>query len=697
MYAATLFQKPNKPRRRSRNVFELNLIFGGALAVLLRLLSKHPHAVTIVFDNEHELEMLREQFPDQQFLTFAMGEGETMYSLNPAHPTANSTTRGGFGQCVLNGALAAKDLLGSSDFEKCLQSLPDQGLIRCGGAVKLVEVHVYGSLAGAACSGASTVITRAMLPHLVKLGAPVEWHGNLLGPTTFLGIAQRARPNAASALLSQVKLVVDRDERTQLAAKSLMLHELPPYEDDIVRRNRHILMDAVVMQGQEMRDYLRLVRPNWANSGRFGSVLSRQVDLMTGLDSNQDMASWVAKQIQAELEAHFDAAEADPLLVDDIRWSDESEDHKRETVADIIANAEGFEASDLLDRLRKPPADHRFSLFAATAHGGEFQLERLSDDFAVTPHDFDEFLGRIRLLRTLDGLLANEASVVAQDLKTIDGNIAEIASGLDRLHDRLLRRKYISRTRLLRALERNAEQLRLQSDTRALRQAEAEAIQRAAVVVDQELHLHEKVITDIRDSLTPHIPRGSLQQAVQYVVPRHIADAFPTLLALGQQPPETQSEMLCSLAGQILPAGLAKIVGAANDRLEAIARKIVFGEYAIDAPPHGGRERPHSGTTIYSLPPIDDRTSEQLAALVRRFDRSAKLVRNDTLEFGATVARTRFYRFSSLQELYEGLLGADLYAAKTDRNAELNSSDGFEGLDYFDAEDGDGRIDFPPE
>lgn len=696
MYADTLFQPPNKQRPRSRRVLIVNLIIGGALAILLKLL-KNPHELTIVFDNEHELEKLRDQFPDQDFLTFAMGEGTTTWSLNPAHPTANSTAHGGFGARVRNGTRAAEQLVNSGDFKNFLHTFPDQALIRCEGAVKLVEVHGYGSLAGAAFTGASTVIARAMLPHLLKVGAPLEWHGDLLGPTTFLGVAERARPNSASALLSQTALVVDRDPQTQLAAKSLMLHELPPYRDDIAQRNRHLLLDAVVMRGQEMQDHLRLVRPNWANSGRLGSVVSRQVDLMTGLDSKRDMASWIAKQIQAELEAHFGAAEADPLLVDDLRWSDESSDRKRETVSDIVAGAEEMETDEMLDRLRKPPAAHRFSLFAATAHGGEFQLERLSENFAVTPTNFDEFLERVKLLRTFRGILAGEENVVRQDLTAADATIGRLETRIIRFHDRLLRRRFVSRKRLLRTLEQIGRELRQESDTRALRQAEWEAIQRADVIVAHEVRHHEGVIENLIRELTPHIPRGSLQKAVQYVVPCHVADAFPTLLALRQHSSETQSERLCSLAAQILPAGLAKIVGASNDRLEAIARKIVFGKYALDCPPHGGRERPHAGKTIYSLPPIDDRTYEQLETLVRRFDSGATVVCNDTLEFGATVARTRFYHFRSLQELYHGLPGADLYDARTDRHSDLNSPDGFAGLDEFEGFDGDGRVNFPPE
>jgi hypothetical protein len=693
MYANAILHDLPRHRRRLFRVFVVNLIFGGALAVLMKLLSNNPRQLTVFFDNPHDLEKLRDQFPDQNFWTFPMGEGTTTWSLDPSHPTANSTGHGGFGARILNGTMAAQKLLETSDFKSFLESLPDQALIACDGAVNLVEVRAYGGLAGAACTGANTVIARAMLPPLLKVGAPLEWHSDFLGPITFLGVAERARMNAASALLSQTNLLVERNPSLSLSALSLMLHELPPYRDDIAQRNRHLLQDAVVMRSEEMQDYLRLVRPNWANSGPSGNIISRQVDLMAGLAPERDIASWVADHYQEELQARFEAAEADPLLVDDLRWSDESRPQQRETVPLILSSVQETETAELIDRLRKPPADHRFSLFATTAYGGEFQLERLSTNFAVTPTALEEFLERVKLLRTFRRRLMAEESVVQNEVTVLDAVIADLEAQFTRRHERLLRRQYLSRKRLLRKLESTAEVLRLESDTRALRQAELEAILRASTVVAHELRHHTDVIDDVIRELTPLIPRGSLQQVKQYVIPCRISDAFPMLLGLRQKPRETQNEKLCSLADQILPRGLAKIVGASNDRLETIARQIVFGEYALDCPPHGGRERSHTGTTLYSIPAIDPQTQEELSQLVRRFDERAKLICHDTMEFGATVARTRFYRFGTIQDLYDGLPGADLIDATTDVYAQLNSAEGFAGLDQIKAGDGNDGAD----
>ena len=122
---------------------------------------------------------------------------------------------------------------------------------------------------------------------------------------------------------------------------------------------------------------------------------------------------------------------------------------------------------------------------------------------------------------------------------------------------------------------------------------------------------------------------------------------------------------------------------------------MVFGDYSIACPPHGGRERCHTGATLYSIPPIDDGILVKLTNLVHDFDDKAKVIRNDTLEFGATVARTRFYRFQNVAELFDGLTGADLFDAKSGPHADLNSPDGFAGLREFGAFDGDGRVEFP--
>ena len=687
---------PTQPRSSSTRVFVVNLIFGGALAVILKYLLRNIRELTIVFDNAHELEKLREQFPGQPFLTFALGQGSTPWSLNPTHPTANSTSHGGFGGCVRNGALAARELLTSSDFQGFLQTLPDQALIQCGGgAVSLTEVHEYGSRAGAACTGASTIISPAMTPHLLKVGAPLEWHTNLLGPTTFLGIAERARTNGASALLSETRLLFDRAPNGWMAARSLMLHELPPYRDDGLQRNRHLLLDAVVMRSKEMQNYLRIVRPNWANTGNCGGVVSRQVDLMSGLDSERDIVSVVATYLQDELNSQFEEADPDHLLIDEIRWSDESSDQKRESISDIVSTAAASDSVDLLDRMKKPPAKYHFTLFATTAHGSEFHLERISETFAVTPQDLNEFLERIKVLRAFSWALKNEEYLLHQELSDLEPAISNLEVRISRLHDRLLCHRFIFRERFLANMERTAEELRFECDIRTRRLAELNTIQRTAALVDYELQHHEDVISDINRELTPLVPRGSLKQTKQYVVPCSLANAFPILLAMRNQERATQNSMICSLATQVTSAGLAKIVGASNDRLEAIARNMVFGDYSIACPPHGGRERCHTGATLYSIPPIDDGILVKLTNLVHDFDDKAKVIRNDTLEFGATVARTRFYRFQNVAELFDGLTGADLFDAKSGPHADLNSPDGFAGLREFGAFDGDGRVEFP--
>lgn len=672
----------------------VNLLLGGAKAPLLRMLLKMPQTINLVIDNRHEVELLKREFADQQFFHFSMGHGQTMWAMIPDHPAANSTTYGGYGARLKNSERAANHLSGTKDFQDFCQTFPDEILSQCGGAVELMELNVYGSIAGAANAGAGTVLVPKLLKPLLRLQCPIELTFHSLGPTTFLGLAPRARINAASALLSQVNFVLDQSPQFQLVAKRLHLHELPPFRDDVEQRTRYLLADAAIMNGTDMRNYLRLVLHNMTNDGECGNLVSREVDFMVGLDEETDIASRVAKNLRDQLQEQIELAQDDPQLVDHIHWDDVSTSWTRESLDDIAERFTDSDDDELLRAIQKPVADHRFQISAATAHGGDFLLEALSRDFSVTPTSFHDYLQRIKLLKTFRRSVTTDLNWVNQASAQLTTAIAGLSGQFRETHRRLMRRP-MWRQRVIRQLLGLAADLRMQGDQFALRQAETEALHRALSAIDHELQHHESILTGMMAQLDEFVPRGSLQQIPCYVAVQDIAEVFPALLRMPRQTRSQRVQILCAAADQILPAGMAKIVHAPSDRLEQIAEQVVHGAYEVVGPPHGGHHRHHMDATIYALPAIDLNSRAKLPDLIRKLDPKAKVVIGDTVEFGATVARARLHSFSKVQELFDGLPGSDLLDAVNDPYALLNSPDGFAGIEKLGGRVEGDRIVFP--
>lgn len=688
-------------------VFRIIVPIGGVKSSLMRYYLSCPNLLLNVIDNALEIYRLREKFRGKSFVSFVAGDGETTRTLHRNSPeavreasltTANASLFDGFGARADNAARAAEELVASEEFQLFLASLPDEAYIRTKGKLSHIELHLFGSDAGAACAGAKIVLAKAMLRPLLQIGLPVDCHLNLLGPMTFAGISKRARPNAAVSLLKALHFILDNSDRDfDLAAKFLEIHNLPPFQDDVEQRDSCLLSDTVAMESIQMQQYLRMVTPNLANDSETGTISSRVVDFMTGLNPLRDLAGPSAALLFSELQTTLSNIQPDPLLIkENLQWQDESTDQERQDLDKIIDSIDDLSDESLEDAIVKPPALYRFQIHMLASTGVRFWLERLSTDFAVTPQTLAEFDQRMRLIRTFQQFLNDERAIVDDERRIVTDKIANVTDRLHALLPKLRQPGASSSGRLIRNLTLVAEILRENWDRWNQLTAEQQALDRAQNATDHEWAHHHGTIETILSTLESYIPTGILEQTRSTIATQRLSSVFPLLLGLPELPRTDQIDLLCGITSSVNSRGLARCVNSSSDRLESIAHSIVFGEYTIESPSHGARLRQFiSDKVIYALPPMEPELEHALARLIRQMQPKATVTFYDTLSFGAPVMRIRFQRFSHVSELFTGLVAHDLAKAMKDPRAALNSRDLSAAIQFFNARIEGDRVVFP--
>jgi len=476
----------------------------------------------------------------------------------------------------------------------------------------------------------------------------------------------------------------------------LDLHELRPVLDDSEERDSCLLQDLVAMDCTLFGQYMAMVASNHSNDNEFGNIRSRAVDFMEGLDPRIDIASQVATNLRAELLDAFDDVNVDSLLVDEMAWRDESIPQAREELSAIFDRMEESDTKALRQAIAKPQANYRFQINMQTAHGVEVVPEHLTSTYAVTPKEVHEFRHRMQLMHTFQHLLRRDKASVDVELNDIDNVLVKLNARFERLHGKLIERRYWFRWWLIRELQSLGEQIRDYSDRWNRLNAEQQALDRALSTTDHECSHHQWKLDEIETTLDTYLPRGSMTKPSNFVSTQFLVDTFSELLAIAELPEWEQLDLLCGFAGPVNPAGLARIVESPDDRLEQIAHSIVFGEYPIQSPGHGGSVITYFDKVIYVIPPLEAQLEVQLSQQIMRLQPQARVVFCDTLTFGATVMRLRFQRFSSVQELFQGLLASDVYDAYTDPRSGLNSIDDFDSFRALGGTIEDGRAVFKP-
>ena len=678
-------RRPNRPE----GLFECDWIAGGAKAALIADILSRSAAFVGAFDNAFEIDLLRQKYSDSRFHTFSMGEGHTTWSLhatseegmrNASYLTANTDVGVGLGARIANAFREAEILVRSEGFLAMLESLPDEVQTATGSCLKYIVANFYYSLSGAVGAAIIPVVAPPILRVLAKFGVVVNAHFYALGPDTFAGVSKRARKTAASALTNNVRMILDR---TLIKVPStLELHNLPPFQDDLRSRNQLLLLDSIASHCVQLEHYRNMDTPNHANTNRLGTITSKTVDYLLGLDRIVDIAGQVASSFFKDVMRRLTRTSAAMHLLINEQWIDESRERKREDVEDILDRFDIDDSTVLLEAITKPAFDHYYQWKLMTRSHGEFLLEQLSTRFATTIRSAQEFEDRLELIATFERKLQIEFDEIVelevQLSVAIDGVTADFHLQLQQLKD-----AHPSKgEKNLETLTNTATDLRQLSDRNALLIAEKNTVERSQAVVDREKRIHHARIERLLTTLDSHVPKGESLSGESAVAITGFDEAFPTLLNLPDLTFEEQRSELCGLAASISLSGLQRCVFANDTQFQTIAKRIVEGPYSIHSPGHGGRIQPSSTDELWYLcPPQQPEHELGLATEIRVLQPKARVLFYDRLNFGAAVMRIRIQRFSRLREIFSNLIEADLIDAVRDPLARLNSPDNFKALD----------------
>ena len=679
----------------SRRVFRIIFVMGGIKSSLLRHFLRLLNVVVVVIDNAKDIEAVRRKHQGKHFISFVLGEGQTSRSLHEgssddvkaaSQTTANSSTEDGLGARAANAKRAAEVLVESKEFREFLKRLPDMADVQCCGMVGHIDAEFYGSLSGAVFGGARKVVVNALLPCLLRLTVPVDVRFNVLGSTTFAGLSDRARQNNGYGLLSCIADVVNgRNQQQALVSMYLNLHELRPSLDDNAERDQSLLQDFVASDCREMDQYLSLLSSNHSNNDQFGNIRSRCVDFMRGLEPKKEIASLVAHNLRQQVDDTFDTILPERLLIDEMVWQNQSVPQEREELPTILDRLEDDDSDVLVQAIAKAPASHRFQIAMMTAHGVEIVPEHLATTFARTPDVLNEFLRQLRLIRTFQQMLLREYAPVSAELQDVDRVIASMHRRFETLHAKLITGRYWFRDRLLKNLTTLVELLRENFDRRHLLCAEKQALERAMAATEHERLHHDQTVEGIQSTLDVFVPHGSMTEVPRLVYSLLLANIFSRLLPIADLPSHEQVDLLCSFASTVNADGLARIVGSSSNRMEKIAEQIVYGDYDIQSPGHGGTIPNVNVKIEYAIPPMEPLLEDELRKQIRKIHPSAKVVFTDTLTYGATVMKIRSEYFSRIEDLFRGRLAFDVADAVLDSRAALNSTDNFQALKDLNA------------
>lgn len=677
------------PKRREalNGILKLNLVIGGATSTLLDLLMNDKDAINVVIDNATAIQLLRERHGDNGVFYFVMGECETTNSIH-AHSddatkqassrTSNTNVSLGYGARLENSFVAADTLIESEGFQDFIANLPDLALSLMRGRPHMYEVTCYGSSAGAAYAGTAPKFADAIAKSLSYFDRPIQISFDIVGPITFARIAPRARPNSASSLLSHLGYALDFSKpHERRLAKRIMLREFIPFGDDQESRNHFVRLDHCMMNCVQMQDRLMQPSPNEEQDDQFGAIMSREVDYKTPLDRRKDIAAVTALGFLTRIEEAKRALLPDLSTVTEIIFDPlETEDFQRqspEVIADLIFN---HPPEKLLDSIARPGKKVRCQMRYASLVT-DCIPEHISFTMAEYPTTIKEFIRRLEVL-------LGYQQVGKTELSAIEDEIEDLKSKLTPLESRFTNVVKKAAKRPSRILPRGAisfiANLRSEYDAIQDLESQKEACERALVVLRAEVDFLESKLASMASELKKWAPKGTVNVTNQYVTYGHIDRYFDRLMRLELLSDIEKLNLFCEAPSQVTLSGLAKIVGAGSERYEAIADRIVNGPYDFLGPSHGAQNLRYSSSIVYSIPPCDPETEAQLTKHIKLLHDSAGVVFGDTLSGGACVLRVRFRRFHSLQSLFDGLTGHDLWRAYTDTLSALNTIDGWKTL-----------------
>jgi len=681
--------KVAQPKRRAalRSILRLNFVVGGAPSALLDLLVKDKSSINVVIDNARAIQLLREQYGDNGIAYFVMGDCETTRSIHAkshleilatSAQTSNTNLSGGYGARLANSFVAADELIKSEGFQAFLSSLPDEALRITGGIPLMFDVQGYGSIAGAAYAGTGPTFADAIAKELSYFERAIQVQFNVIGPITFAGLAPRARPNAASSLLNHIGYCLFFSKAHEMkVAKRMMLREFIPFGDDQDLRNLYLRLDHCMMASVQMQDRLMQPAPNEEQDNLLGAIMSRDVDFKKPLDRHRDIAALTALNFLNAIE------EAKRLLLSDVSTVtevvfDETEtgELRRQELSVISELLFHHSPEDIIDSIVRPGKSTSYLMRYSSSITDSIP-EHIGATMAEYPTTLGGFMRRLELLMGYKQIAETELSAIGDEVADLE---LKLETFKERFVKVLRKQRWRSTRTNPKGLEAFVAEMRALADASHDLEAQKTAAERGLSILSAEVQFLESKLASIVRELKNWTPKGVTSVDNQYVAVADIDQHFEQLMRLELLTDLQKLDLFCGAATQVTLSGLARIVGANSERFEAIADRVVNGQYEIMGPSHGAQNLQYSGSTVYSFPPCAPDVEWRLTKVIKALDKSAGIVFGDTLVGGACVQRVRFRRFHSLQSLFAGLAGHDLWVAYTDKLSALNTTDGWELL-----------------
>jgi len=576
----------------------------------------------------------------------------------------------GLGQIPGVGFLAAEELKRTTAFDELLRMIRHEAGIRTRGRPVLIVIRLVGSTAGGTAAGLVEMIAQALAEALQMTGVSVEIELDLIDGTTFLGLGARCGLNSASTIAELSAWCCNKGGKPlDGVTRSLSLMALPPFRHDSRTRSELVALDEQAITCSEMQAMLAMIRPNHSLDSPLGTIVHRQVDFFRTLHPEVEVANEVAHHYLPQFAAAIESATVCRALLKGIFTDTTSTSAGRDGIPRLMDDLAILSDTELQEAVERPSERFTCLATAETATDEVYHLDRVDEEFLIPPATLDEAAARLSMLRTIERYVSDEVTAVSNELYDLSQryqeSVARFCRAIYRVRfPRLWHLK--SQSRRWNDLLIAAEALRADRDAMRPWEVILAALQRGQAAVTRVLQAHQEHLENIRRAISSFRPRGYALPTNRSAEIRDINDAFPELSLLPAVERDRQTWILASQVVYVTLDGLSRVLNIDEPRIDLIAERIISGPPQHIGPYLGASRHAEGGRLVYCLPPMMPVPRMELKRVLQERMPTATIVFADFAAAGINVLRYRFFRPSTVRELFPGMLERDLQDAIRD-------------------------------
>ncbi|HEY1068047.1 MAG: hypothetical protein JNL18_05945 [Planctomycetaceae bacterium] len=616
------------PPHRSSGIAKLALFVGTAYLALGEHLRMLDAGVVLISDVQAELDHLAidPEFRDRVHVTPA-GRGHTLHTLfaggTPEEQAVikglpGSPARYGLSRIRAAGGVAIHVNTESAEYQRQLheQIIPQLAQL-AGGTCGDIELNVYAGMSGGTGSRGAIVKARAVIKALLAdTGANIDVHVHLIGGVTFNSPNfERARENAAAALADWLDFARQSiDDRVEVV---LHLTELAPVGGDKAKRDQLAIdgIQAALAPELEREHYLKA--SNATFSGAFGNVRlirSGHFEPLPPARIAADAAQTYLPEVVRTL-----AVRPDLGRIKSLDWHTESESLPHESADGLLQRVHESDAEELVASALAPASRVTATPKVRLKDGRTLNLAAATTTFATPLVTVGQTRQRICLLKTCRRALRAERDDLAVAAAELEARLAVAERSLFRAILRVQGATWLGlfqteETKTSRLLEAIA----IVHDLVAQRVETAAKCHAVRSAVDDLSHLMGQLLAKLRRLrrlLRRSQPHGDQERLPAAVVPVAVNRFWKRLLGFAEDARADLGglqHLLAQTVDHVLLEGLATIVGATDDSLDAIVRSATARTHMELGPAWGGQERDDPASTWLVYPPVDPLTAQAL-------------------------------------------------------------------------------------